>query len=390
MRILRAALITFLLCLPAGAMEVATGKMLGAGFDARSFYVRASASAPWVKTYSGPRFRPEAAGRLMNLRIAQGLFHDEWLTEEKFDPDANTARLVAALDTYRDHGVLAINVSLQGGNPGYGREVAPIQRQNGAKFGRGKGLLVSAFLPDGSLKASWMKRLLPLQRALDERGMVLVLMYFYQGQDEVLSDSGAIRRAVTEVTDWLIENDCRNVIIEIANEHDIRGWDHAAYIHERMGELIELARGRFAERRAPFRLPIGSSTGGSMRVFDSTREHADLVIIHGNGRRPEEKQQRVEELDKDPAMPGPIYMNEDDNGRESTMVSLAAETASADAVWSSGGSWGYMPWRQVQMFPFRHYLPSDAWKPDDSLPVEQRDQAYFRAVLEHIRKLVFN
>ena len=34
----------------------------------------------------------------MNLRIAQGLYHDEWLTEFPFDPEANTSRLIGALD----------------------------------------------------------------------------------------------------------------------------------------------------------------------------------------------------------------------------------------------------------------------------------------------------
>ena len=58
------------------AIEIATGKMLGDGFDARSFYVRDPGGA-WRKTYTGPGFRPEAAGRLMNMRIAQALFqHD--------------------------------------------------------------------------------------------------------------------------------------------------------------------------------------------------------------------------------------------------------------------------------------------------------------------------
>ncbi|HXK60245.1 MAG TPA: hypothetical protein PLP42_10170 [Acidobacteriota bacterium] len=382
------ALLAVIACATAQAVEIATGKMLGEGFDPRSFYVRPSSSAPWEKTYSGADFRKEAAGRLMNLRIAQALFDDEWLTEAEFDPDANVERVIAALDTYREHGVLAISVSLQGGNPGYGREVEYIRRQNGAKYGPGKGLLVGAFRPDGSLKPAWMTRLRRLQRALDERGMILNLMYFYQGQDEVLENPEAIRRAVVNVTDWLIDNDCRNVIIEIANEHDVRGWDHDNYMHENMGDLIELARSRFAAKQAPFRLPIGASTAGLMKVYPSTRDHADLVIIHGNNRSPEQKRKRVKELYDDPQMPGPIYMNEDDNGRDSTLANLAAEIESADVVWRNGGSWGYMPWRQVQMFPFRYYLPASGLKPADDLPLDQRDQAYFRAVLEHIRKLV--
>ncbi len=386
---LRPVLALILACLSLAAAEIATGKMLGPGYDARSFYVRATASDPWRKTYTGPRFRPEAAGRLMNLRLAQALFDDEWLTEAAFDPEANTDRVIAALDTYKQHGVLAINVSLQGGNAGYGREAAAIRRQNGAKYGPGKGLLVSAFVPDGSLKPAWMQRLLKLQRALDRRGMALGLMYFYQGQDEVLQDVEAIRRATVNATDWLIDHDCRNVIIDLANEHDINGWDHDRYIAAHIGELIELARSRFAAKRAAFRLPIGSSTGGSMKVFDGARDHADLTIVHGNGRHSQEKLRRVEALCQDPRMPGPIYMNEDDNGRDSTEENFLREVASADAVFRSGGSWGYMPWRQAQMFPFAYYLPRAGGEVRNELPVGERDQAYFRAVLEHIRGLVY-
>lgn len=374
---------------PVGAIEIATGKMLGSGYEQRSFYVRDTSSQPWRKTYSGPQFRPEAAGRLMNLRIAQALFHDEWLTEFPFDPEKNTDRVIAALDAYKAHGILAINVSLQGGNPGYAKEFPAISRDRAYKFGPGKGSHISAFRPDGSIKPEWLGRLKRLQRALDQRGMILVLLYFYQGQDEVLEGPEAIKRALRNATDWVIDNNARNVIIEIANEHDIRGWDHDRWIHHNLGELIQLTRARFEERKAGWRPPIGSSTGGSMAIFDNVRDHADLTMFHGNNRTPEEKRQRTAELFRDPKMPGPIFMNEDDSGRETTPEVLAKELASCDAVFSQGGSWGYMPWRQTQMFPFRHYLPAKTSRLTPGMPLEESDPVYFKAVLEHIRKLLY-
>jgi hypothetical protein len=375
--------------MPAGAIEVATGKMLGQGFEARAFYVRGKSGQPWRKTYSGSRFRPEAAGRLMNLRIAQALFDDEWLTELPFDPENNTDRLIEALEVYRAHGILALNASLQGGNPGYTREFPAIRRDRAYKFGPGHGSHISAFRPDGSIKPEWLDRLRRLQQALDRRGMVLSLMYFYQGQDEVLEDVPAIRRAVINATDWLIDNNARNVIVEIANEHDIKGWDHNRWIHENIHELIALVRRRFREQNAGWMPPVGASTGGSMRVFDNVRDHADLTIIHGNNRTADEKRTRVAELFADWNMPGPIYMNEDDSGRETTPEVLARELASCDAVFSAGGSWGYMPWRQAQMFPFRHYLPARTSRLTSGMKVEESDPIYFKAVLEHIRKLIF-
>ena len=182
----------------------------------------------WQKTYTGKAFRPEAAGRLMNLRIAQGLFDDEWLTEFRFDPEENTNRLIRALDDYKSHGVMAISVSLQAGNAGYNIEFQGIKRAMMVRPGPGKGTLTSAFLPDGSLKEAWMNRLLRLVKELDRRGMVLDLMYFYSGQGEVLQNPEAIRRAARNATDWLIDHDCRNVIIEIANEYNVDGFDRYA------------------------------------------------------------------------------------------------------------------------------------------------------------------
>ena len=53
------ALVTVYLSNSAGvAMEIAAGKMLGAGHDVRSFYLR-QAGGSWQKTYTGPEFRPE-------------------------------------------------------------------------------------------------------------------------------------------------------------------------------------------------------------------------------------------------------------------------------------------------------------------------------------------
>jgi hypothetical protein len=359
------------------AMEIATGRMLGSGYDRRSFYVRQPGRS-WEKTYSGPQYRREAAGRLMNLRIAQALFHDEWLKEFAFDPEKNTDAVIEALDTYKAHGILAITVSLQGGNAGYAKEFPAISRATAAKPGPGKGMLVSAFRSDGTLKEEWKGRLLRLARALDQRGMILDLAYFYQGQDEVLSGPKAIRNAVEQATDFLIENDVRNVIIEIANEVDIKGFDHDLYIERNLAELIRLARSRFDVRVAPFRLPVSASTAPAMRLPQSIVEAADLTIVHGNNKSPEFKRSRILALRNDDRAPGPVYMNEDNNGRDATPQNLALELRSLNAVWEAGGSWGYMPWRQAQMFPFRWYNPVG----------DEPEPAYFRSVLAAIRDKV--
>ena len=125
-----------------------------------------------------------------------------------------------------------------------------------------------------------------------------------------------------------------------------------------------------------------------MRLTEGMREEGDLVIVHGNGRTPEVKRQNVRALVADASVPGPVYMNEDDNGRETTVANLAKELASCDAVFEAGGSWGYMPWVQMQVFPFRVLKPGMRAEVRDEMPVAERDANYLAAVLAHIRGLV--
>ncbi len=317
-----------------GAMEIATGSMLGPRYDQRAFYFRTPDNATWRKTYTGPGYRREARGKLMNVRLAQALFHDEWLTERPFDPEQNTTEVIESLEFYKRHGVWAINVSLQGGNPGYAAEVNGIRRQNATRYGKEGGLLVSAYHPDGSLKPAWMNRLERLLRAADQQGMVVCLMYFYQGQDEVLDDAEAIEAAARNVTDWLIDKKFRNVIIDVANEWDLQGetWDHSEYIPQNIGGLVERIRERFQAKRADFTLPIGASTAGRMVYPASLAQVCDLVILHGNGRTPAEKTERLQAF-RNLAMP--VWMNEDDNGRETTQANLAKERASCDTLFQN-------------------------------------------------------
>lgn len=389
-RLLRAAAITGIVLIAAvaqpaaAATEIATGSMLGPSYKQKAFYMRTSPRGEWRQTYSGRGYRGKARGKLMVLRLAQGIFHDEWMTEHEFDPNANTDRLIAALDVYKAHGVLAFAVSLQGGNPGYDPKVNGISRRNGAKHGNKEGLLVSAFLPDGSLKPAWLERLARVIRAADERGMIVNLMYFYQGQDEVFESDRAIVDAANNVTRWLVENNFRNVVIDIANEWDLKGetWDQAAFIPENITGLVEVVREQF--NGADFLLPIGASTGGRMAYPASLARLCDVVLVHGNGRTPGEKMAHLREFED---YNRTVWMTEDDNGRETTHETLEQELASADALFNRAAGWGYMPWVQTQQFPFI-YMPGESAEFSDDMPVAQRDPAYFKAVLEHIASLV--
>ncbi len=349
-------------------------------------YVRSGPGEEWRKTYSGPEYRRQAQGKLMNLRLAQGLFHDEWLTEQPFDPGKNTDGLIAALDFYRSHGVLMINVSMQGGNPGYDEKVNGITRQRAFHLGPGAGASVSGFRPDGSLKPEWMDRLHRLLRAANDRGMIVNLMYFYQGQDEQFDSTEAILAAAANLTDWLIDRNFRNVIVDIANEWDVRGWDHDNYIPNNLVRLGDAIRERFQKKRTDWALPVGASSDGRMLYPDSLMKNVDLVLVHGNGLKPEQKGRRLADFRN---FDRPILMTEDDNGRASTEAHLALDLASCDLLFERAQGWGYMPWVQAQRFPFR-WLPGAENQVRDDMPAAERDMAYFHAVLDRIAELVLN
>jgi len=367
--------------------EISTGAILGGHYDQRAFYVRgggaAGADRTWQKTYSDSAYRPEAQGKLMNVRLANALFLDEWMHERAFDPEFNTDAVIQALDFYKNHGILMINVSLQGAQAGYDKSINGIDRENAYRLGPGRGAYVSAFRPDGSLKQDWLGRLERLLRAADRRGMFVNLMYFYHGQSGQFRSTDAIHDAAVNITDWLISRDFRNVIVDVANEYDLPGpqWDFKGYIPQNIIPLIDDVRQRF--QHAGYVLPIGVSSDGRMRYPQSLQGQVDVLLVHGDGRDPQEKTRRVAEL-RDAQRP--VLMTEDDNGRATTVEHLAADLASCDIFFQGAEGWGYLPWMQAQRFPFR-YLPSVAAGVRDDMPEKQRDMAYFHAVLDHIASL---
>ncbi len=372
------------LSVPLSAVEIATGAMLGPRYKSERFYTRGSSGTRWQLTYTGGLYRRQARGKLMTLRLGQSLFDDEWLEERQFDPDGNTSRVIEALDFYKQHGVLALTVSLQAGNPGYDKTINGIARNGSAKHGKDGGALISAFAPDGSLKREWLARLDRLLKAADQREMVVCLTYFHPEQDEIFTEPEAIAAAARNITDWLIEKNFRNVIINVADEWDLggRSWDHARFIPENIDRLVELVRERF--NHADYTLPIGASSSGKMSYPDSLARVCDLVLLHGDGRTPGEKLSRLRQIRSTGRA---MWMIGDDNGRETTPANLSREKASADALFKEGAGWGYMPWKQAHRFPFA-YVPRQTSELRDEMPETRRDEAYFRAVLEHIAGLV--
>ena len=188
-------------------------------------------SAP---TYAGRTWRDlRLEGLLLNSRMVQATFDDlnprtrgRWAYPDtgEWDSERNLREFVGMLPVYREHGLLAITLNFQGGSPeGYSRD-QPWEN--------------SAFGSDGGLRPAYADRMRRAIAAADNRGMVVILGYFYQGQDERLADEAAVVRAVDAATDFVLEGGWRNVLVEINNECNTR-YEHSVLQPARVHELIQ-------------------------------------------------------------------------------------------------------------------------------------------------------
>ncbi len=358
--------------------------MLGPRYKQDRFYVRGGSTAAWELTYGGGRFRRKVRGSLAMVRVTQGVFDDEWLNERSYDAEANTDRLIEQLDLYKQHGIGGIVVGLQGGDPGYAREVNGVARNASADLGEKSGALVSAYNPDGSLKPNWMARLDKLLLAANQRGLVVCLVLFQQDQDESLASREAIVNAASNVARHLIEINARNVMLDVADAWDEPEghWDHRWFIPRYVEYLIRAVRDQF--QHADFTLPIGASSGSGMLYPISLARLCDMVLLQGDGRTAADKLARSRQFKQ---YGRPVLMVSDSNGEMSTKAELERERAIAEAYMQGASGWSYVPARTANRFPFDYRLPESS-AIEDSWPQAKRHPAYFRAMLEHIAKIV--
>lgn len=263
-------------------------------------------------------------GLLLNSRMVQGIFDDlnphtagRWKYPDtgRWDPQRNTREFVAAMPSWRAHGLLAFTLNLQGGSPqGYSKE-QPWRN--------------SAINPDGSLRPDYLARLKLILDRADSLGMVVILGYFYFGQDEHLRDDGAVRTATQNATRWLRAGGWRNILVEIANECDNRSYERASLRAAHIHSLIESVRAAG--------LPAGASfNGGSIPTANVVRA-SDFLLLHGNGvGDPARIAAMVEQARRVAGYrPMPVLFNEDDHF---AFDQPANNMRSALAAYAS---WGY-------------------------------------------------
>lgn len=265
------------------------------------FYINGKVSLKG-KTYNGMRLE----GLLPNSRMVQGIFDDlnpETRTMWKYpdtgiwDPERNTDEFIKAMPAWKKHGLLAFTLNLQGGSPqGYSKDQPWIN---------------TAFRPDGTLDENYFRRLEKILDKADQLGMVVMLGYFYFGQDERLTDETAVINAVRNATNWLLEKKYRNVLVEVNNECNIR-YDHPILTEKRVHELISLVKSLNRDGR---RLLVSTSFTGGFVPLDNVIALSDYVLVHGNGvKDPAGIEKIVKTIrEKDSYQGQPIVFNEDDH-----------------------------------------------------------------------------
>lgn len=272
----------------------------------------------------------EVEGLLPNSRMVQGVFDDlnpetavrwKYPDSNEWDPDRNTNEFVAAMSEWRKYGMLAFTVNFQGGSPmGYGN----------------KNWKNPGFEADGTLIPAYAERMERIVKKADQLGMVVILGIFYFGQDQFLDGEAAVKNAVDNVVVWIQENEFTNILIEVGNESNNRGYDLDILKEDRVHELILQIK-----EKAPD-LPVSTSFNGNTIPPDKVVEVSDFVLIHGNGvNDPARITEMVEEVRALPSYrPMPIVFNEDDHYDFDKKENNFAAASKAYA------SWGYFDFRR--------------------------------------------
>jgi hypothetical protein len=289
-------------------------------------------------TYPGRYYQGnKIEGLLLNARLVQGTFDDlNEATRSRWDyPDGpwdaarNTREFIASMPAWHAAGLLGFTLNLQGGSPeGYSQQ-QPWHN--------------SAFTAAGELRADYMTRLQQILDRADELGMVAIVGLFYFGQDSRLHDEQAVISAVTNFTDWLLEQQYTHVLVEIANEVDVGRYTHDILKAERCHELIDQVKQHSAGRldTPAGRLLASTSTRGGTLPTAAIVDSADFLLLHGNRvDQPDHIRRMVEQCRQLPAYRGqPILFNEDDHfdftARDNNMLAAISQYA----------GWGYFDYR---------------------------------------------
>lgn len=287
-----------------------------------------------VPTYQGRYWKGNRVeGLLLNARLVQGIFDDanpetrdlfRYPDTGDWNPDRNTGEFVAAMPVWASYGLNSFTLNMQGGSPtGYGNR----NWQN------------LAYTAAGEPNPAYLSRLTRILDKAAELRMIVILGYFYFGQDQNLEDEHAVIAATDAMTAWLLDSGYRNVIVEVDNECDVHAYDHEILTCSRVDELISRVRQAGRDGR---RLLVGTSFGGGAIPTENVVAASDFILLHGNGvDDPATIREMVARTRSLPAYSGqPIVFNEDDH------YDFANESNNYKAAIESYAGWGYFDYRR--------------------------------------------
>ncbi len=286
-------------------------------------------------TYQGCVWNGKSVeGLLMNSRMVQATFDDRntetrsrWAYPDTnlWDADRNTREFLAEMPGWRESGLLAITVNLQGGSP--------------EGYSKNQPWYNSGINPDGSLQPETLQRMKRVIDKADEIGMVVILGLYYFGQDQRVHDEAAVTAGVDASIDWVIVNGYKNVLIEINNECNVKAYDHEILKPARVHELILRAKTRSAAANHP--LLVSTSYGGNTVPLANVVKVSDYLLLHGNGvSNPKRIAEMVQQTRRvEGYTPKPILFNEDDHFDFDKPSNNFVEAVSEFA------SWGYFDFR---------------------------------------------
>lgn len=256
-------------------------------------------------------------GLLMNARFIQAIYDDKTdITRynrfgKTFDPTTNTQEFIHALPAWYETGLRAFTVGFQGGGPCYTIDLATIKN--------------NPFGTDGKkIDPEYLERLAKIIDAADELGMIVIVSLFYGMQTQNFESCEAVESATRVACKWLKERGDKNVIIEIANEHDVETYAKRNVLFQENGiiRLIEMAQATSGG------MPVGCSGRGgyfSKRIAEAS----DVILIHGNSLTRNQLYNLIKKA-KAITPTRPIVINEDSQALSQMAVAF-----------QNGVSWGY-------------------------------------------------
>lgn len=269
-------------------------------------------------TYSEiPNCPKEYHGLLMNSRMIQGVFDDKANSSrfnrfgKIFNAENNTNELISALQQWYDSGLRAITVGFQGGGPCFTIDNYTIENNPYSSDGK-------------TIDSAYLARMKKILTVADDIGMIVIVSLFYGSQSRFFSDDLAIMHAVKTASNWLRDEKFTNVIIEIANEHDVPCFKRNPVVYNEceVVSLMEIAR------RESGGMPVGcSGMGGTFHKEIICA--SDVVLIHGNSLTRQYFYNLIQKV-KSVKPNTPIVCNEDSQAISNMTVAMR-----------EGVSWGY-------------------------------------------------